>query len=367
MSTTPTGHGRRSADPWADAGPAPVRPPAGSGLHGGAGEALWSSSRDLRRDTAQAQDDPSTGFESVASASQRRYSRRPALSLWTRTWRGVGNLFRHDRTPERLAGHARLIQAPITTGRRIAVVSLRGGAGKTAVTALLARTYAALRPEPLVAVDLDPALGSLALRLAQGPLGPAPAADQVSSALAGMSSTSFDAVAGLLAGGADELYFTGPRVSGGPLGEAGTTTLLSSLSRYFPVTLLDAPSGLLTPDTAAGLARCHGAVFVVPTTAAGLDEAAGFLRHWQLDPFLSDIPVTAAVVDTDRDRGLDPLAEAAALTRVGVDTVAFRHDRHVAGGVGISLQLLRPENRLAAAELAALTLTAANRVRGGSR
>ncbi|MFC7401171.1 hypothetical protein [Citricoccus sp. GCM10030269] len=360
----PTGHGRRSADPWTDAGPAPSRPRAGSSRADSGEDVLWSSPREIQRDLQRVQDDPRTGFESVSDQAQRRFSRRPALSLWTRTWRELGNLFRHDRMPERLAGHAQTVQSPITTGRRLAVISLRGGAGKTAVTAMLARTYSALRPDPVAAIDLDPGLGSLGLRLGQAA---APTADHVTSALAGMSATTFNEVSGLMAAGPDDLHYTGPRVTGAPLGEAGATTLLSGLSRYFPVTLFDCPTGPSTPDTAAVLARSHAAVFVVPTTASGLDEAAGYLRHWQEDPFLSDIPVTAAVVDTDRARDLNPLAQAAALTRVGVDAVALRHDLHVAGGVGISMHLTRPENRLATTELAARTLTAAISMRGGFR
>jgi MinD-like ATPase involved in chromosome partitioning or flagellar assembly len=343
-------------DPWNDAGPAPARHRPGSS-RGESGDALWSSRSDLRRDVHRAQDDPATGFESVASRVQRDYSRRPALSLWTRGWRALGSLWGHDRTGDRLAASAKVVQSPITTGRRIAVVSLRGGAGKTTVAALTASPLAALRPEPVSALDLDPALGSLGLRLGHRP---APGADRLAADLGGMDSTTFEAVTSQMSLGANDLYYTGPRVSGRPLGEAATTTLLSTLSRYFPVTVIDCPTGTECADTAAVLARAHAAVFVLPATAAGVDEAAGYLRHWQTDPFLSAIPVVAAVVGTDRDGVLDPLAQAAALTRVGVGAVAIRHDRHLAGGVGITLPLTRPENRLAAAELSAQALAAAN-------
>lgn len=345
-------------DPWNDAGPAPSRPRPGSGSgRTDGGEVQWSSRSDLRRDVHRAQDDPATGFESVASRVQRDYSRRPALSLWTRGWRALGGLWGHDRSGERLAASGKIVQSPVTTGRRLAVVSLRGGAGKTTVAALAASTFAALRPEPVAALDLDPACGSLALRLGNAP---ARGADQLAADLTALDSTTFDAVASRMALGRNDLYYTGPRVAGGPLGEAAATTLLSGLSRYFPVTVIDCPTGPEHPDTAATLTRAHAAVFVVPATAAAVDEAAGYLRHWQADPFLSAIPVVAAVVGTDRDAVLDPLAQAAALTRTGVGAVALRHDRHIAGGVGISLPLIRPENRLAAAELTAQALAAAN-------
>lgn len=348
-------------DPWNDAGPAPSRPRPGTGQAGDGGEALWSTRTDLRQDLHRAQDDPATGFESVASRIQRDYSRRPALSLWSRGWRALGSLWGHDRTGDRLAASAKVVQSPVTTGRRIAVVSLRGGAGKTAVSALTAATFAALRPEPVAAVDLDPALGSLGLRLGNRATS---GADQIASDLAGMGTTTFESVTALMSPGSNDLYYTGPRVTGRPLGEAAATTLLSGLSRYFPVTVVDCPTGPEHPDTAAVLTRAHAAIFVVPATAAGVDEAAGYLRHWQSDPFLSAIPVVAAVVGTERDAVLEPLAQAAALTRLGVGAVALRHDRHIGSGVGITLPLIRPENRLAAAELSAQALAAANAQQG---
>ena len=350
-------------DPWNDAGPAPSRPRPGSGPAGDGSEALWSTRSDLRADVHRAQDDPSTGFESVAARVQRDYAHRPALSLWSRGWRSLGGLWRHDRSGDRLAASAKAVQSPVTTGRRIAVVSLRGGAGKTTVTALAAATFAALRPEPVAALDLDPACGSLGLRLGNRA---APGADAFAAGLAALESTTFDAVSSQMAHGDNDLYYTGPRVTGQPLGGAAATTLLSGLSRYFPVTVIDCPTGPAHPDTTAVLTRAHAAVFVVPATAAGVDEASGYLRHWQSDPFLSAIPVVAAVVGIERDSVLDPLAQAAALTRLGVGAVALRHDRHIGSGVGITVPLIRPENRLAAAELSAQALAAANAA-GGHR
>jgi MinD-like ATPase involved in chromosome partitioning or flagellar assembly len=355
----------RLTDPWTDAGPLPDRPLPGSA------DTRWSTPADLRSDVARAQDDPLTGFEPVADRVARRYARRPALSLWTRSARALGNLFRHDPTPERMAAHARAIQAPVITGRRIAVVSLRGGAGKTTVSAMMARTFAALRPEPVAAVDLDPALGSLGLRLGSMTLSaPAPGADQLAAGLSTMTSTTLEEVTSRMAVSGEDLFHTGPRVAGRPLGDAAATTLFSGLSRYFPVTVLDCPTGPESPDAAATLARSHAAVLVAPATPAGIDEAAGYLRHWRQDPFLSSVPVAAAVVATDAAGVLDPLAQAAALSRVGVPSVALRHDRHLATGVWVSLPLTRPENRMAAAELSGRVLALANdahAARGGHR
>ncbi|QCU77406.1 hypothetical protein E7744_03625 [Citricoccus sp. SGAir0253] len=338
MTTTP--------DPWADAGPAPERPRPGAGQD-------WSTRRQARERTARDQDDPLAGFEPVAPRTARRHARRHALSLPERAARGLGSLLRHDPTPERLAAHAAAVQAPVTTGRRIAVVSLRGGAGKTTVSALLARTVAALRPEPVAAVDLDPAAGSLGLRLGDAA---APGADRLAAELAALPVPALADLSARMAVSGAGLHHTGPRVAARPLGVEAATTLLAALSRHVPVTVLDCPTGTGHPDTAAVLAHSHAAVFVLPASPAGVDEAAGYLRHWRQDPVLSAVPVTAAVVGTDARGVLDPRAQAAALARVGVAAVAVRHDRHLAAGVDVSLPLARPENRLAAAELSARAL-----------
>ncbi len=57
------------------------------------------------------------------------------------------------------------IQQPVTTGRQISVSSIRGGAGKSTVAALLALTYAHYRADPVLAIEADPALGTLPHRL----------------------------------------------------------------------------------------------------------------------------------------------------------------------------------------------------------
>lgn len=369
-STTPgTSHGSR--DPWADPSDhdgrrlrsaEPSRPAPGFA------QAPWSSSAERSRDLARAQDDRRTGFEPVTGALARRVGHRPALSVMARAARAAGSLFRHDPTAERLQAAARGVQAPVTTGRRLAVVSLRGGAGKTTAAALLGRTYASLRPEPVAALDLDPGLGSLAVRLSDVSTAarPVPSIDQLAAALEGLSHLSLDSLRELMGQAPDELLHTGPRTSGQPLGRPRITSALATVSRFVPLTVVDCPTGPEHPDTAAVLLQSHAAVLTVPATGAGVDEAAGYLSHWLQDPFLSSIPVAAVVTGTDRAADLDPLAQAAALTRIGVMAAALRYDRHLAGGVGIRLPLILPENRRAVAELASGLLSEANRQRGGA-
>ena len=57
------------------------------------------------------------------------------------------------------------VQQPVTTGRIIAVTSIRGGVGKTTTSALLARTFIRYRRDPVLALEADAALGTLPVRL----------------------------------------------------------------------------------------------------------------------------------------------------------------------------------------------------------
>jgi hypothetical protein len=73
------------------------------------------------------------------------------------------------RSADLQAAEARTTRAalalPVSTCRRIAVVSVRGGAGKTTLAALLSMALAEHREDRLLAVDADAVLGSLPMRL----------------------------------------------------------------------------------------------------------------------------------------------------------------------------------------------------------
>ncbi len=59
----------------------------------------------------------------------------------------------------------RRCQAPCPTGRRIAVISRKGGVGKTTTTLMLGHTLAAIRPDRVMAIDGNPDAGTLGHRI----------------------------------------------------------------------------------------------------------------------------------------------------------------------------------------------------------
>lgn len=58
------------------------------------------------------------------------------------------------------------VRAPLTGCRRIAVLSRKGGVGKTSITLGLGHTFATLRPDRVVALDANPDAGTLGYRIA---------------------------------------------------------------------------------------------------------------------------------------------------------------------------------------------------------
>ena len=58
------------------------------------------------------------------------------------------------------------IQTPLRGDYRIAVMSLKGGVGKTTTTVTLGGVFASLRGDRVIAIDANPDLGTLAQRVA---------------------------------------------------------------------------------------------------------------------------------------------------------------------------------------------------------
>jgi MinD-like ATPase involved in chromosome partitioning or flagellar assembly len=164
----------------------------------------------------------------------------------------------------------------------IAVVSPKGGVGKTTVTALLGSLLAFLRRDRVVAVETNPDWGSLGRRLVpdhpifiddllKGPLGDGQ-----------LSPTQLDAQLGR---GPDGLMVapapTDPQRAQ-KLDEAAYRTLFARLSELVGTLVLDCGTGLDDPPARAALACADQLVLVCddePDTASIVSEAAEWLQR----------------------------------------------------------------------------------------
>ena len=278
-------------------------------------------------------------------------------SLLRRAGRGAVRPFRPADDVQALAEHGRWIQHPVTTGRRIAVTGLRGGAGKSTVAALVASVFARYRQDRVLALDLDPELGSLPLRLGGGHAGPtladlagldlgaAPFAE-VEPRLTRLSDTlwTLPGHRGAIGGGAD----------GGAYRAVGVP-----LSRFFGVAVTDCGAGISTDLHRAVLSTAHAQVLVTPAPvdgAASVGRALDWMSTSGFAGLVSRTLVVFAVQSPHLARLADVRRAADILAEAGVASVKLHFDRHLATGSVLDTGRLGYATRVTAVAVAAEAL-----------
>ncbi|WP_260462816.1 hypothetical protein [Streptomyces sp. TRM72054] len=245
---------------------------------------------------------------------------------------------------------AEVLQQAVTTGRQIAVTSIRGGSGKTTVAALLSTTYAHYRQDPVLAVEADPALGSLPLRLGAENLRwtTGDLADVVEPQMSLLDITGYLVQlpdnAWLLPGSQGQV--------GAMLDTKAYERVMVSLRRYFGVTVVDCET-LPAEVARTALSAAQARVLTVPATLEGVASTHAVLQWMRGLP--RDITTSTVVVLTetvphtgvDLDKAAEPLKATGASVRV------LPYDRHLAAGGTIRTDLLARATRQAAAGLAA--------------
>lgn len=300
---------------------------------------------------------PSAGFESATHRRRRLLRTRPSEPLLQRLARQALSLFGSDDYPRQLAAAAAGAQAPVTTGRRIVVTGSRGGSGKTTTAALLARIYGAMRQEPAAALDLDPGLGTLALRCGAPD---APSLEDIAQRMRTGEAVTRETLMSVLGAADNGLWISGSRASQPSVSGPTLSGIMTSISRYFPVTVLDCPNGVLAGGSAWAVSRAHAVVFVAPATVAGLEDLRWYRQMWETNQDLAGVPLLAVLTGVDGRGPFDPAKEAAGLSRDGIAAIHLPYDRHLAAGVEIELSLLSPAARLDATKLASRVLETAN-------
>ncbi|MGR8007462.1 nucleotide-binding protein [Streptomyces hypolithicus] len=245
---------------------------------------------------------------------------------------------------------ARAVQQPVTTGRVIAVTSIRGGVGKTTVAALLARTFNHYRHDPVLALEADAALGTLPVRLG------AESVRWSCRELAHLLTPSMQLtdVTGNLVPVTDGgwLLPASQGTIGAPLDMATYRTVSLALRRYFAVTVVDCET---LPGEVARTAMdtAHARVVVAPMTAEGVGGTRLVLDWLGQLPHSALATTVVALSANSPDMTLDLKAATAHLRETGVTVVALPYDRHLAQGGPIHTALLGQATRQAAVSLAA--------------
>ncbi|MFF4797226.1 type VII secretion protein [Streptomyces sp. NPDC001351] len=254
----------------------------------------------------------------------------------------------------------RELQQPVTTGRVIAVTSIRGGVGKTTTTALLARTFNHYRHDPVLALEADAALGTLPVRL--GAESVRWSCTELAHILTPqMQLTDITGYLVPVTDGGWLLPASQGRL-GPPLDIRTYRTVTLALRRYFSVTLVDCET---LPGEVARTAMdtAHARVVVAPLTAEGVGGTRVVLDWLAQLPHEALASTVVALTSGTPDQNLDLKTATAHLRETGVTIVHLPYDRHLAAGGPIRTQLLGSGTRRAATQLAAQALQRAVRVR----
>ncbi|MFB6875464.1 MinD/ParA family protein [Streptomyces sp. NPDC056323] len=254
------------------------------------------------------------------------------------------------REVARSTATAETLQQPVTTGRQIAVTSIRGGAGKSTVAALLGTTYAHYRQDPVLLVEADPALGSLPLRLGADSL------RWTTGDLAGiiepqMSLLDITGYLVQLPGNAWLLPGSQGQI-GAMLDTRAYERVMVSLRRYFGVTVVDCET-LPAEVARVALSAAQARVLAAPATLEGVTSTYAVLQWMQSLPrqVIAGTVVVLSELVPHSGLDLDEAAQKLKATGAGVQVVPY--DRHLAAGGAIRTELLAHATREAATRLAA--------------
>ncbi|MFH8589705.1 MinD/ParA family protein [Streptomyces celluloflavus] len=238
----------------------------------------------------------------------------------------------------------------MTTGRQIAVTSIRGGAGKSTVTALLGTTFAHYRQDPVLFLETDPALGSLPLRLGAQTLRwtTSDVAEIVKPDMSLLDVTGYLVQlpnnAWLLPASLGQI--------GAMLDSGAYERTVVALRRYFGVMVIDCET-LPAEVARVALAAAHGRVLTTPATPEGITSTYSVLQWMQKLPRQVIAGTVVVLTELVPQQGVDLNGAAQQLKSTGASVQVLPYDRHLAAGGPIRTECLAPPTRQAAARIAA--------------
>ena len=169
-SVPPPGAAGSGAGGGPDTGPRPVTVDGRIGPPTPPRGARWTDPGAVAAQEAQRARSDAVGERATDLSSARllRPARRPPQSGWRRlVYVLSGRLINPGESPADIRRRELIarINAPLLGCHKIALLSLKGGVGKTTMTATLGSTFASLRGDRVVAVDANPDRGTLSQKI----------------------------------------------------------------------------------------------------------------------------------------------------------------------------------------------------------
>ena len=299
---------------------------------------------------------PPPTVEQLTAQSLLRQRRPTPQTGWRRA---VYNISAHTVNPGQSAEDRRRQEliarasVPVPGCYRIAVISLKGGVGKTTTTVTLGATLASLRGDRVIAVDANPDRGTLSGKI------PLETVATVRNLLNDVDHIQhyFD-VRRYTSQSADRLEVlaseSDPAVSTA-FSEADYRTVASVLERFYNIVLTDCGTGLLHSAMTGVLDLADQIVLVSSGSVDGARSASATLDWLEAHGRGALVRNSVAVINSVRPKSggvdLDRLeahfaARCRAVTRIP-------YDPHLEEGAEVDLGELSPPSRSALLELAA--------------
>jgi MinD-like ATPase involved in chromosome partitioning or flagellar assembly len=247
-----------------------------------------------------------------------------------------------------------LIRTPVLSCYRIAVISLKGGVGKTTTTTALGSTLASERQDKILAIDANPDAGTLGRRVRRE-----------------TGATIRDLVQALphLSSYMDIRRFTSQAPSGleiiaNDVDPAVSTTFndqdyrraVALLGQQYPIILTDSGTGLLYSAMRGVLDLADQLIIISTPSVDGASSASTTLdwlgAHGYADLVQRSLTVISGVRETGKMIKVDDIVAHFETRCRGVVVVPF--DEHLAAGAEVDLDMMRPKTREAYFHLASL-------------
>ncbi|WP_410639772.1 MinD/ParA family protein [Amycolatopsis sp. lyj-346] len=292
----------------------------------------------------------------LSTAHLVKQTKRPPQSGWRKAlYVGTGKLVNPGESPadtRRRELIARVNQ-PLRGCYKIAMLSLKGGVGKTTVTTTLGSTFASLRGDRVVAVDANPDRGTLSQKI---PLETTATVRHLLRDAARI--TRYSDVRSYTSQGSSRLEILAseqdPAVSEA-FSEDDYRRTVNLLEHFYNIVLTDCGTGLMHSAMKGVLDVADALVVVSSGSVDGARSASATLDWLEAHGYGELVKRSVAVINSVRPKGgsvdLDKLSAHFGAKVRAVCKVPF--DPHLEEGAEIELDRLSGETRLALLELAA--------------
>jgi MinD-like ATPase involved in chromosome partitioning or flagellar assembly len=246
------------------------------------------------------------------------------------------------------------VQRPLRGCYRIAVLSLKGGVGKTTITATLGATLASIRGDRVIAVDANPDRGTLSQKV---PLETPLTVRHLLRDAEGIQA--YSDVRGYTSQGPSRLEVlaseSDPAVSEAFSSDDYKRTL-EVLERFYSLVLTDCGTGLMHSAMSAVLAKADALVVIASGSVDGARSASATLDWLDAHGYQDLVRNSIAVVNAVRPRSgkVDMRKVVDHFNRRCRAVLEVPFDPHLEEGAEISLDRLNLQTREALLELAAV-------------